>query len=85
MQKIPVAYADQSSLLSSGLYRRHRNLTGSAIARGLIDCCRFTAGGESRPAPKLCLHYRFGIFLCQDRNRKTVVLYCHYCNSSGDA
>lgn len=36
-------------LLSSGLYRRHLNFTGSARLNSVVG---FTTGGEFHPAPK---------------------------------
>jgi hypothetical protein len=50
-----------SLLLPSGLYRRLRIHTESAIARGLIGQSRITAGGEFHPAPKTA--YLFMILL----------------------
>jgi len=45
-----------AALLSSGLYRRRRNLIGSAAfysrLAGLTAHSRITAGGDLHPAPK---------------------------------
>lgn len=67
-----------TNLLSSGLYRRHWNLTNSAYARGLTRYNRHTAGGELHPAPKtaiiLCFHCSIIICICQVANQIFYIL-----------
>jgi len=67
MQEIPAAkmlasiyFFHPDYTVGTGIQPAQLSLAGSSTL------CRFTAGGESYPAPKLCTYCRFANLTCQD-------------------